>query len=160
MWYKWHRSWNHFVMRLTQRCGQRCPLLHVRDVWTRDPETWRSFYTLLYKLDLIWPALSCGDRNNRQVIMEGRYIRRTSAPPHSRWVSAGAFGGQRTGQLSGLRRFPLPLPDLAALPQEGEGEVQGGPGGGERQWGGVCWLGGIGVWHLDWFQLDGGGGGS
>lgn len=60
MWYKWHRSWNRFVTRLTQRCGQRCPLLHVRGVWTRDPETWRSFYTLLYKLDLIWPALSCG----------------------------------------------------------------------------------------------------
>lgn len=52
---------------LTQRRGQRCPLLRVRAGWTRDPETWRSFYTLLYKPDLIWLALSCGDRNNSHV---------------------------------------------------------------------------------------------
>ena len=61
-------------MRLTQRCGQRCPLLRVRAVWTRDPETWRSFYTLLCKPDLISLALSCGDRNNSAVCGRGNNV--------------------------------------------------------------------------------------
>lgn len=71
----------------------------------------------------------------------------------SRRVCAGAFGGQRAGQLSRLWRFPLPLPNPAALPQEGEGQLQGGPGWGERQWRVRRW-GGIGFWHLSWLRVE------
>lgn len=70
----------------------------------------------------------------------------------SRWVCAGAFGGQWAGQLSRLRWFPLPLPNPTALPHEGKGELQGGSGWGERQRL-VCRWRGILVWHLDWLQV-------
>lgn len=54
---------NKEVGLLTRRCGQRCLLLRARAVWTRDPETWRSFYTLLWTLDLILRVPSCTARH-------------------------------------------------------------------------------------------------
>lgn len=169
--------------KLTQRCGRKCPLRRERVVWIHDPETWRSFYTLLYILDLIWLALSCREREThrenrgreivhqtlfKSIVFKLLYLLNGTMTWHflilvvwhfltinySRWVCAGAFGGQWARQLSRLWRFPLPLPlpNPTALPQEGKGELQGGPGGGERQRV-VCWRGGIGVWHLDWLQV-------
>lgn len=73
---------------------------------------------------------------------------------YSRWVCASAFGRQWAGQLSRLQRLPLPLPNAAAFPQKGEGELQWGARGGKRQRG-VRRRGGIRVWHLDCYRLSG-----
>lgn len=73
---------------------------------------------------------------------------RTWFSSHCRWVCASAFSRQWARQLSGLWWFPLLLPNPAALPQEGKGELQGSARRSEGQWG-DCRQRGVRVWHRD-----------